>query len=92
MLEKKPVDYYELILMDVQMPILDGYEVTKKIRQMGEAGKAGIPIIAITANAFAEDKKKALEVGMNAHVAKPIDMNVLVPTLKIIYYKKVNIT
>ena len=81
MLEKKPVDYYELILMDVQMPILDGYEVTKKIRQMGEAGKAGIPIIAITANAFAEDKKKALEVGMNAHVAKPIDMNVLVPTL-----------
>lgn len=82
MLEKKPVDYYELILMDVQMPILDGYEVTKKIRQMGEAGKAGIPIIAITANAFAEDKKKALEVGMNAHVAKPIDMNVLVPTLK----------
>lgn len=82
MLEKKPVDYYELILMDVQMPILDGYEVTKKIRQMGEAGKAGIPIIAITANAFAEDKKKALEVGMNAHVAKPIDMNVLVHTLK----------
>lgn len=82
MLEKKPVDYYELILMDVQMPILDGYEATKKIRQMGEAGKAGIPIIAITANAFAEDKKKALEVGMNAHVAKPIDMNVLVPTLK----------
>lgn len=82
MLEKKPVDYYELILMDVQMPILDGYEATKKIRQMGEAGEAGIPIIAITANAFAEDKKKALEVGMNAHVAKPIDMNVLVPTLK----------
>ena len=81
MLEKKPVDYYELILMDVQMPILDGYEVTKKIRQMGEAGKAGIPIIAITANAFAEDRQKAIEVGMDEHIAKPINIKVLFEVL-----------
>ena len=63
MLEKKPVDYYELILMDVQMPILDGYEVTKKIRQMGEAGKAGIPIIAITANAICRGQKESFRGG-----------------------------
>lgn len=82
MLEKNPPDYYSAILMDVQMPILDGYETTRKIRELQDTRKAVIPIIAITANAFAEDKKKALDVGMNAHVAKPIDMNVLMPLLK----------
>ena len=81
LLEKAPDDYYSLILMDVQMPILGGYETTRKIRRLSDPGKAQIPIIAMTANAFAEDRKKALEVGMNDHVAKPIDMNKLIPVL-----------
>ena len=82
MLEKAPAHFYELILMDIQMPILGGYDTTRKIRRMADAEKAAIPIIAMTANAFAEDKQRALEAGMNDHVAKPIDMNKLIPTLQ----------
>lgn len=74
MLEKAPAGMYDAILMDVQMPVLDGYEATRKIRRLGDPWRANIPIIAITANAFAEDRQRALEVGMNDHVAKPIDM------------------
>lgn len=81
MLEKAPDGFYSLILMDVQMPILNGYDATTKIRKLADSAKADIPIIAMTANAFAEDRKKALEVGMNDHVAKPIDMGRLIPTL-----------
>ncbi len=77
MLEKAPDDYYNLILMDIQMPIMNGYKATQMIRKMEDEKKATIPIVAMTANAFEEDRKKALEVGMNDHVAKPIDMNVL---------------
>lgn len=82
MLKNSQPGYYSLILMDVQMPVLDGYEATQKIRKFKDLGKACIPIIAMTANAFAEDKAKALEVGMNEHVAKPIDMSKLIPTLE----------
>ena len=82
MLEKAPAHFYELILMDIQMPILGGYDTTRKIRRMADAEKAAIPIIAMTANAFAEDKQRALAAGMNDHVAKPIDMNKLIPTLQ----------
>lgn len=64
------------------MPVLDGYGATANIRKMPDPEKAGIPIIAMTANAFAEDRKRALDVGMNDHIAKPIDMNVLIPTLE----------
>ena len=81
MLEKASDDYYSLVLMDVQMPVLDGYDATKKIRHLANKKKANIPVIAMTANAFAEDKKKALEVGMNDHVAKPIDMGKMIPIL-----------
>ena len=70
-----PADYYDLILMDIQMPIMDGYKATQVIRKMDDPEKAGIPIVAMTANAFAEDRQKALAVGMDDHVAKPIDMN-----------------
>ena len=70
----------DLILMDIQMPIMDGYEATKIIRSFNNKN-AQIPIIAMTANAFAEDANKALSVGMNDHVAKPIDMSILVPTM-----------
>ncbi len=81
MLEKAPDDYYCLILMDVQMPVLNGYEATKKIRHFSNKAKANIPIIAMTANAFAEDREKAHLVGMNDHVAKPIDMNAMISVL-----------
>ena len=81
MLSQAPEGYYDLILMDIQMPRMNGYEAAAKIRGMADAKKAGIPIIAMTANAFAEDRQAALDAGMNAHVAKPIDMAVLLPTL-----------
>ena len=76
MLKKMPEDYYDMILMDIQMPEMDGYEATKLIRNLDDA-RADIPIVAMTANAFEEDRQKALENGMNAHVSKPIDMNML---------------
>ena len=81
MLAQAPEGYYDLILMDIQMPGMNGYEAAAKIRGMADVKKAGIPIIAMTANAFAEDRQAALDAGMNAHVAKPIDMAVLLPTL-----------
>lgn len=81
MIEKADADYYRMVLMDIQMPVMNGYDATLAIRKLKDTEKAGIPIIAMTANAFAEDVNKALSVGMNDHVAKPIDMNILVPTM-----------
>ena len=81
MLEKADADYYKMILMDIQMPVMNGYDATLIIRKMKDTKKARIPIIAMTANAFAEDIQKVLSVGMNAHVAKPVDMNILVSTM-----------
>ena len=82
MLEKAANGTCRLILMDIQMPVMNGYDAAKKIRRMDDPQKAGIPIIAMTANAFSEDKQAALDAGMNDHVAKPINMNVLVPTIQ----------
>ena len=73
--------YYSMILMDIQMPRLDGYQATAKIRKLPDKEKANIPIVAMTANAFSEDKEKAISVGMNDHIAKPIDMNILISTI-----------
>ena len=81
LIEKADADYYKMILMDIQMPVMNGYDATLTIRKMKDTKKARIPIIAMTANAFAEDVEKVLAVGMNAHVAKPVDMNILVPTM-----------
>ena len=81
MIEKADADYYKMILMDIQMPVMNGYDATLAIGKMRDTKKARIPIIAMTANAFAEDAQKGLSVGMNAHVAKPVDMNILVPTM-----------
>ena len=80
-LEKAASGYYDMILMDIQMPVMDGYDATARIRRMKDEKKASIPIIAMTANAFAEDRQKAISMGMNDHVAKPIDMNVLLPVI-----------
>ena len=82
MLEKAANGTYQLILMDIQMPVMNGYDAATKIRRMDDPQKADIPIIAMTANAFSEDRQAALDAGMNDHVAKPINMNVLVPTIR----------
>jgi CheY-like chemotaxis protein len=76
-----PVGYYDAILMDIRMPIMDGLEATKVIRAMKKADSATVPIIAMTANAFQEDVKMSLDSGMNAHLAKPIDPVMLYDTL-----------
>ncbi len=77
----KPGDY-QLILMDVQMPVMDGYEATKAIRKLKDPALSSIPILAMTANAFEEDRQEALRNGMNGHIAKPIDMESLFATLQ----------
>jgi len=73
--------YYDAILMDIQMPIMDGYEATRTIRSLPDPALAGIPVIAMTANAFKEDVQAALDAGMQAHIAKPIDVGMLMKTL-----------
>ena len=82
MLEKAADGTYQLILMDIQMPVMNGYDAAKRIRRMDDPPKADIPIIAMTANAFSEDKQAALDAGMNDHVSKPINRNILVPTIQ----------
>ena len=73
--------YYDLVLMDIQMPNMDGYQATRAIRALADKEKANIPIIAMTANAFEEDRSKAVNVGMNGHIAKPIDVTELLRVL-----------
>lgn len=82
MMEKAEEYYYDAILMDVQMPIMDGYEATRTIRNMPRKDVKDLPIIAMTANALEEDKEAALKNGMNAHIAKPLDMDVFISVLK----------
>ena len=79
LVKKCPVD---VVLMDIQMPIMDGYEATKAIRDLDNRMLANVPIVAMTANAFGEERKKAFACGMNGYVTKPIDINVLFETLK----------
>ena len=81
MLQKADPDYYALILMDIQMPNIDGYKATRIIRRLPDPKKANIPIFAMTANAFEEDRKKAFSVGMNGHIAKPIQIEILKNTI-----------
>ena len=76
----KPGDY-DAVLMDIQMPIMNGYEAAKKIRKLENPKLANVPIIAMTANAFSEDVKAALDAGMNGHIAKPIDVAKMMETL-----------
>jgi signal transduction histidine kinase/CheY-like chemotaxis protein/ABC-type amino acid transport substrate-binding protein len=81
MLTERGAGYYDLVIMDVQMPVMDGYEATRVIRGLDDPGLAHIPIIAMTANAFEEDKRKALEAGMDAHMSKPIVVEELLDRL-----------
>lgn len=82
MFENSDIGFYDAILMDIRMPIMNGYEATETIRALDRADAAEIPIIAMTADAFSEDHKKCLEAGMNAHIAKPIDLQEVVKQLK----------
>ncbi len=82
MVQSSQPGYYQLILMDVQMPVMNGYEATKAIRMLENKELAAIPIVAMSANAFEEDKQEALKYGMNDHIAKPIDVNNLFDTLR----------
>ena len=82
MVERSQPGYYQLVLMDVQMPVMNGYEATKLIRKLENRELANIPILAMTANAFEEDKQEALRAGMNGHVAKPINIEKLLETVE----------
>ena len=81
MVEDAPAGHFKVILMDVMMPLMNGYEATSKIRQLEDKVKANVPIIAMTANAFEEDKNQAIESGMDRFVSKPFDINDLLSKL-----------
>lgn len=76
-----PARTYDMILMDIQMPQMNGYKATQEIRHLPDKDKACIPIIAMTANAFEEDKRDAVAAGMNDHVAKPVDLSILISVI-----------
>lgn len=80
-IEKMPADTYDMILMDIQMPQMDGYKATQAIRNLPDKDKASIPIVAMTANAFEEDKRDAIAAGMNGHIAKPIQVDKMLSIL-----------
>ncbi|MCM1182982.1 MAG: response regulator [Roseburia sp.] len=82
MVKQAEAGYYQVVLMDVQMPEMNGYEATKEIRRLENKEMASIPIIAMTANAFEEDKREALRCGMDGHIAKPINVEILLDTLR----------
>lgn len=81
MVRESEPGYYQLVLMDIQMPEMNGYEATKAIRELENEELASIPILAMSANAFEEDKQEALRCGMNGHISKPIDVKMLLDTL-----------
>ena len=87
-LEIHPSGYYDVILMDIQMPQMDGYEATRAIRRLPDKEKRMIPVIAMTANAFEEDKQKAFQSGMNGHLAKPVEMRHLIQALRSVVKNK----
>ena len=82
MMQNAPAGYYDIILMDIQMPRMDGYEAAKNIRALTDKQKASIPIVAVTANAFDKDRIISMEAGMNGHLAKPYDVPAIMEMLK----------
>ena len=87
MLSASPDGYYKVVLMDVMMPVMNGYEASMKIREMKSKSKSSIPIVAMTANAFEEDKEQALKSGMDYFVSKPFDIKSLLSLLSEILAK-----
>ena len=81
MVKNSPPNHYDIILMDVQMPVMNGYDATRNIRALSRPDAKTVPIVAMTANAFEEDKENALKCGMNDHLAKPLDIPKLLETL-----------
>ena len=81
-MESAVAGQYDLILMDIQMPIMNGYEAARRIRALKDSKVAAIPIIAMTANAFEEDREKSYEAGMNGHLAKPVSVERLMDTIR----------
>ena len=81
MADAKPGEF-DLVLMDIQMPVMDGYTATTKIRELEDPAVAYIPIVAMTANAFDEDRKETMNMGMNGHISKPIDIDEMLSTMK----------
>ena len=91
MINEAPEDKYDLVLMDIQMPRMDGYTATREIRTLSNNKKANIPIVAMTANAFEEDRRKAFEYGMNGHIVKPIHMKEIAKILDEIFKRDIKI-
>ena len=89
-IEKMPADTYDMILMDIQMPQMDGYKATQAIRNLPDKDKASIPIVAMTANAFEEDKRDAIAAGMNGHIAKPIQVDKMLSILSEVIRQREN--
>ncbi len=85
---KAEAGYYDLVLMDIQMPVMDGYTATCEIRNIPDSESANVPIIAMTANAFVEDRERCLEVGMDEHISKPIDATMLAKTMSVVFEKR----
>ena len=81
LVSENPAGHYAAILMDIQMPVMDGYEATQRIRSLTDPGRANVPVIAVTANAFKEDIKKAIDAGMDAHVSKPVSPEAMMGTI-----------
>lgn len=86
--KEKPAGTFDVILMDLMMPVMDGYTATKKIRSLERSDAKTIPIIAMTANAFQEDAEKCIAVGMNAHLAKPLNIEKMMTTICHLVKKK----
>ena len=82
MFDKSPLNYYDAILMDVRMPVMDGLQATEEIRKLNRADAKTVPIIAMTANAFDEDVQRSLQAGMNAHLSKPVEPEHMYHTLQ----------
>ena len=87
-MDKAAEDKYDLIFMDIQMPKMDGYTATREIRTLKNNRKANIPIVAMTANAFEEDRKKSFDTGMNGHIVKPINMDDIAKVLETIFVEE----
>ena len=85
--EQSEIGYYDLILMDIQMPVMDGFEATRIIRAMQRPDAATVPIFAMTANAFAEDEEKSLQAGMNAHLSKPLEISAVLAAMNEILFR-----